>query len=372
MIVVLLNFLLVQGHVRMFYDSGIAGSTARPIRNAPNPEANGGFSVNGPCGGGSTWGGSGESQQSTANPGDKVTMKINYNGGHRSNANEFKVRFECGTETNGPTQEEMKSAPDRPSGFCNVLSCPTPNAYPCPAANGNAFTEGYIFECTIPSTAAGKQCTYSVLDQRDWGGCVDVQVLDEQAPTGTGAPEPTQPSVPQQTPEVVFPSSNAGTFQFYSADVDTGSPKYPNCCCTMDEGTASKNRFSVSDTGVLSGTVNLQCPAPVERYRGITSGQTELNEQLVYKGNNNWEGVVMISGQQMTFNLISDVLYYSNTDLGDPMICDGFISQTGTGSGVFTADTECGYMALTEELNAWNGVSSFSLVLLVALLFASL
>merc|ERR1719361_1421785 len=235
--------LLAQAHVRMFYDPGQTGAQNRRIRNA-NGNGDGGFSTNGPCGGAATWGGTGAAQMSTANPGDTVVLKIQYNGGHKSAQNEFAVRFKCGVRGSGPTQDEMKSQTDLPAGTCSVLTCPVANQYPCGAPEGNSFTPGYTFSCTIPNSAAGQDCTYSVLDQRDWGGCVDLRVSDTTAaPDATSTmPSNTSPMTistldPNPQPAGNFPSQFAQSYKYYNDDVFTESPKYSGCCCKMDEGT---------------------------------------------------------------------------------------------------------------------------------------
>lgn len=370
MILILLNFILAQAHVRMFYDSSIPCATPHKIRNSDTSAGNGRMSTAGPCGGVETWGGTSGSQYTDAAPGDRVALKIQYNGGHKSPQNQFTVRWKCGETGAGPTETDMKADETlitNLEGVCSVLSCPTDGAYPCPAADGNNFEPGYIFECTIPTNAAGQDCTYSVLDQRDWGGCVDLKVS-----ATTRAPEATpDPNTPQEAPGTeIFPANQAGEFKFYGADIDETSPKYASCCCTMDEGTTTKNTFEVSTTGLLTGNFNIVCPETVTTARGLKSSSTNLNIQLTYGGISSWKGEAMIQGQEMTFDLVGgDTLYYSNTGEAEPMICDGFIRQDGTGSGeVLTAPSQCETL---EFVSVWNGVSSWSLACLLALMLAS-
>lgn len=373
--IVLLNLFLVQGHVRMFYDSGVAGAVARRIRNA-NGEGNGGFSVAGPCGGQANWGGADGLQYDDAAPGDKVTLKINYNGGHRSAANRFAVRALCGPQGSGPTQDQMKAATDLDAGVCNVISCPNANEYPCKAPNGNAFTEGYIFECTIPNSFLGtgnqaQDCTYSVLDQRDWGGCVDVRVSG--TPAATGVPEATD--APQSTVEVTTAAvpydKGSHTLFFSMQKVDVASPKYQDCCCTMTG--PNQSAFLVSDTGMLTATIDLVCPSVVTRFKDVESGQTVINEQLTYKSANNWESVIMVSGQQMTFSLIGNTIYYVNTDMNEPMICDGELVVGDDPSTVTVPGTDgCTDMQRTEEIAMFNSASAFSIFILCVLAIANL
>jgi len=381
----LVNLLLVQGHVRMFYDSG-TGATPRSIRNANSPMSDGSFSTRGPCGGVSAWGANGMGQVNTVSPGESVTMIINYNGGHKSNANEFAVRRVCGEQGSGPTEQEMKAATDLPAGECTVIRCPEANTYPCPAAIGNQFTEGYTFQCTVPSDAAGKDCTYSVLDQRDWGGCVDLRVSNAAPAPESTMPESTQPAVPVQTQAPDFDASMAKDFKFTGDNVIVESPKYPNCCCTMDQGTDEKNRFAVSTTGVLTGTLRMVCPQEIEFWQKVKTSETDLNLQLTYKSTDNWEGTTRISGQEMTFNIIKDgpdsstsTLYYTNTGLDAPHICDGYIRQLESGMefASFEAASKCPEMAQEAELALFNGdgtdsVASLSLFLAFTLILALL
>jgi len=373
MMLILLNFLLAQAHVRMFYDSSIASATPHAIRNSGTTTGNGGMSTAGPCGGAEAWGGTSGNQFTDASVGDRVALKIQYNGGHKSAENQFTVRWKCGTQSAGPTETDMKADDTLlAEGVCSVLSCPTANAYPCPASDGNNFEPGYIFECTIPNEAAGQYCTYSVLDQREWGGCVDLRVSNT-IPESTMPEATPDPNTPQETPGIEeFPSSFTGTFKFYGADIDETSPKYESCCCTMDEGSTSKNTFEVSETGLLTGNFNIVCPAAVTTARGLQSSATNLNIQLTYGGVVSWKGEAMIQGQEMTFEVVDgDTLYYSNTGKAEPMICDGYIRQDGTGSGdVLTAPDQCETLEFVYSRDLWNGVSSWSVVGLFALVLA--
>merc|ERR1712079_225099 len=53
-------------------------------------------------------------------------------------------------------------------------------------------TPGYIFECDVPPDTAGQNCTFSVMDQREWGGCYDLMVEENPPNTaiGIGTPAP--------------------------------------------------------------------------------------------------------------------------------------------------------------------------------------
>lgn len=137
----------------------------------------------------------------------------------------------------------------------------------------------------------------------------------------------------------------------------------------MDEGTTDKNTFEVSTTGQLTGNFNIVCPQAVSDNRGVQSSSTMLDMQLSYEGVQNWQGTAVISGQEMTFNLIGgDTLYYTNTGSAEPMICDGYIRQDGTGSGrVYETPSQCETL---EFVDLWSGVSSWSVLFVLCLSLA--
>eukprot|EP00966_Prymnesium_polylepis_P203416 4712736-Prymnesium_polylepis.1 len=61
---------------------------------------------------------------------------------------------------------------------CTGKASGTASTYPVPAPNA-IVPGGYELTCTLPTknVATTTECTISVLDQRQWGGCVDVDVL---------------------------------------------------------------------------------------------------------------------------------------------------------------------------------------------------
>eukprot|EP00729_Bicosta_minor_P009781 gene9781-21830_t len=82
-----------SGHVRLSFERN-AGTATNPaaIRNAPNPTSNGAMSVGGPCGGASAHGANGVF---TYTPGSELGIRINYNGGHKSDQNAFRAIYHC-------------------------------------------------------------------------------------------------------------------------------------------------------------------------------------------------------------------------------------------------------------------------------------
>ena len=124
--------------------------------------------------------------------------------------------------------------------------------YPCPGMN--AGDEGVV-TCTLPlqNLAVGEtaDCTVSVLDQRDWGGCVDVQMVSAQA---------VLPPSPPPAPLV----SNTGTYKMDTNTViDTSAASF-TCCALEAELTVPDYQKGVaaSFTATLSGKAD-GCSAPI-------------------------------------------------------------------------------------------------------------
>ena len=117
----------------------------------------------------------------------------------------------------------------------------------------NAGDEGVV-TCALPlqNLAVGEtaDCTVSVLDQRDWGGCVDVQMVSAQA---------ALPPSPPPAPLV----SNAGTYKMdQNTSIDTSASTF-TCCALEAELTVPDYQMGVaaSFTATLSGKAD-GCAAP--------------------------------------------------------------------------------------------------------------
>ena len=102
--------------------------------------------------------------------------------------------------------------------------------YPCP--NMQAGEEGVV-TCTLPlqNLAVGESadCTVSVLDQRDWGGCVDVQMVSAQAvlpPSPPPAPIVPNTGIYKMDANTVIDTS-ADTFTCCALEAELNVPDYP-------------------------------------------------------------------------------------------------------------------------------------------------
>ena len=99
------------------------------------------------------------------------------------------------------------------------LAAPAPYGANGVAAPNAIVPGGYTVTCTLPTqnVLASTQCPMSLLDQRDWGGCVDVNVLPANA---------AQPPAPPPAPIV----SNEGSYPFSAATMVDSSAATFNCC----------------------------------------------------------------------------------------------------------------------------------------------
>ena len=140
--------------------------------------------------------------------------------------------------------------------------------YPCPGMN--AGEEGVV-TCTLPlqNLAVGEtaDCTVSVLDQRDWGGCVDVQMVSAQAvlpPSPPPAPIVPNTGVYKMDKNTVIDTS-ADTFTCCALEAELNVPDYP-------VGAASY-------TATLSGKAN-GCSTPPAPHLSPPRHTPQPNAQL--------------------------------------------------------------------------------------------
>ena len=148
------------GHVKLYYEPA-----RLPIRNALSASSDGRFSVSGPCGGANTWGANGFAE---LEDGQTVALRANYNGGHASAENAFRVAYRCdepgAEELLADASFELADCEGRAGGVSYSYSY----AYPLPAPDGDAAAY-YGVACALPAVdglAVGEsaRCTLSMLD----------------------------------------------------------------------------------------------------------------------------------------------------------------------------------------------------------------
>ena len=140
--------------------------------------------------------------------------------------------------------------------------------YPCPGMN--AGEEGVV-TCTLPlqNLAVGEtaDCTVSVLDQRDWGGCVDVQMVSAQA---------VLPPAPPPAPIV----PNTGLYKMDANTViDTSADTFTCCALEAELNVPDYPLGAASYTATLSGKAN-GCSTPPAPHLSPPRHTPQPNAQL--------------------------------------------------------------------------------------------
>ena len=277
----------VAAHVRLYYEPA-----RMPIRNAQSATSDGQMSTSGPCGGANTWGSNGVSKVKN---GAEVSLRINYNGGHKSPANAFSMAFTCGKPGN---QDLLKTAKLAASACTN-----TP--YPVPSPDGNTVRDGYTLTCSLPSqdlsAADGEKCTVSVLDQRDWGGCVDIEL------------EAVAPPVPPQPVAI----NHQGVYAFSKFDSIVTDKQ--GVCCKLDNGKFQLLQSSPTSTQVVATmtATGYQC----------ASGALNIDAAITMTrsgGGPRFIGQTTIMGQPVQVTAVDSYVEWTNTGTENPLVCDGY------------------------------------------------
>jgi len=302
------------GHVSLKFIDGLSPG---PVRNANSATGDGRASVNGACGGQNTWGSNG---QANGVDGQEVTMNINYAAGHASNQNVFSMAYSC-TDTSG---NGLEAAAAKLTAAANGCTCETGDAaaeYPCPAPQA-IVDGGYTIKCTLPTqdipVGATSECTVSLLDQRDWGGCTDLLMASAAA---------TLPPAPPPAP--IIP--NDGSYEITEETmIDTSAASF-TCCpleATLDvptyvEGAAS---FTATLTGKADGCrTSSAVTAPNDNDMTINLA-IPFNVQ-----GSKYSGTLLLGtpAQSFEFILENKVLSFTNIGAEQPIICDGFSAAAG-------------------------------------------
>ena len=213
-----------DAHVSMVYKAGQIG----PIRNANAADGNGQASVSTPCGGEKNRGANGVGQ---AQDGDTVTLSMRYAAGHNG---AFRMAFSCA----GGDGSELEGDNAALTAGANGCTATGANGAYGDGDKGGATASGQDtmdITCTLPEqgNADPADCTVGILDQRDWGGCVDITLNSAAA---------KMPPAPPPTPWV----SSAGDYQLKTVNMidsskgmtEVGTPptSVTFVCCPLGVG----------------------------------------------------------------------------------------------------------------------------------------
>ena len=235
------------------------------------------------------------------------------------------------------------------------------------AATGNSVRPGYKLCVKLPEqTLAGeasRQCTLSLLDQRNWGGCLDL-TLKEASPTPPPTPAPTQ--------ELSAALEAASGVYQTQACVQSDDCKLTTCCMTA-------NAMSTSSGGMaIKVRASRGCDSQFNEWNKDPI-LTMLNPDPVFGGkvlSGSFKVRVKSSGndeaalQPFTIAVTGgDEISILNDAVDTPLICD----QAGTyamnnaqaiSAGLFTSAEE--EMALDFDGDT-GGMGGFAKFMLVAL-----
>jgi len=313
MIAMLVVMKPLLGHVSMLYIDGQPG----PIRNANSQTGNGRASVAGGCGGANTFGANGKG---LLIDGSKVKLNINYAAGHQSAQNAFRMAYACGDDLSQDALESIGSVLTAAQHSCTATAGGLPADYIDNGKDGGVaapnaiITGGYEVECELPlqNNAAVQQCTVALIDQRDWGGCVDVDL------------QPATVALPPSPPPAPL-IDNAGSYYFTKAGIiDTSASSFT--CCGLESGYLEVPSYLLSASEVTA-RVNAQAIGCRESddILAPTTASFEINAPVVMKneGSSKFEGNVQMAGQPFTFIVEGKAVSFRNIGDKQPIICDG-------------------------------------------------
>lgn len=265
-----------EGHVRLIHK----GNFTRPIRNAATVSADGTLSTAGPCGGVLNWG---NKTFSTVTPGENVSLVFAYNGGHQDpTQNMLRVAMICGR----PNSDVMLK---------NTTVAPTFS----PLVNASAsLTSGYDLWVIIPpiqNGTNGQFCTISALDVRNWGGCIDVEIVAPGAPTPAPANALTGVSL-------------AGKYSFGDAQCVYDSPQ---CCCVHGQFNVSH----VTGASSATGSLMLSCTNGTNVSSTNTVALTQVAPNLA-----SLKGSTMVNNKTLTFQVTTTGVLMTD-DSAMPQFC---------------------------------------------------
>ena len=294
-----------HGHVRLNYIDG----SDLPIRNANSPTGNGRASVAGPCGGENAWGTNGNG---VGQDGMSMTLNLVYAAGHTGT---FEMAFACGDTT----ETALAAASAKLSAGCTCTKDGQATNYPCPGMN--AGDEGVV-TCPLPlqglTIGETADCTVSLMDQRDWGGCVDVRMISAQA------------ALPPAPPPLLW-LSNAGTYDLTAAgSIDTSTDTF-SCCAILGTLTIPDYSSDAASVTATLGATASNCRTSKEIVNPSYTNDMTLSTQVtlnVEAGSsiNAYSGQVALGTPPQTFEVrVSDrVLELTMVDDDQPILCDAY------------------------------------------------
>jgi len=311
----------------MRYQQGYIG----PIRNANGPTGNGAGSVDGPCGGTNSFGQNGVG---AVVDGDTVTLEINYAAGHTGAQQAFRMALSCGDTTENAVEALSAALTAQEHGCTGSAGTQTTTyidnedgVFGIPAPNGPGGGP-YEVTCTLPlqgvQPGEEKDCVISLLENRQWGGCVDVKMSSAAV---------AQPPSPPPAPLV----SAQGSYLLTEAGLIDSSAASFTCCplvgeLTIDEdglgAAAVSGRLEASASGCRTSADTTAPPTATKTFSQDVS--------LALAFGSKYEGTVSLDGQPFLFSVEGGVVtwaYEAPDATTQPICCDGVSEPLGLTAG---------------------------------------
>ena len=308
-----------EAHVSMVYKDGQVGS----IRNANNPTGNGQASVQTNCGGATQFGSNGVG---TLQDGATVTYSMRYAAGHNG---AFRMAYACNTQDGTQLEADAARLTD-----CTVTGAG--GAYGAGQAGGATATGQNPMDitCVLPEqgNAAPQDCVIGILDQRDWGGCIDINLVPAAAP------------LPPNPPPAPFVSSAGYYALLNTREIDTSAGTTSAgtfSCCALSSGALVIPPYQEGQATVQATFENAKatgCYAtPPDTSQAPPSANAEVTvsaqafTMVVSDGGNKYKGQKAIANQIFDVEVASGVMSFvntytdANTQVGNqqPIVCDG-------------------------------------------------
>lgn len=255
----------------------------------------GAYSVAGPCGitagtASAKWGGVSGSVVPLVE-GQQLSLTIGYNGGHQDAANAFHAAYTCGNYTVGMDVSNQEAKLKSTAVVPNRITLSN-GQQTVPATQ--SLTSGYVLTFPVPNVPEGMNsatCIISLLDQRQWGGCIDVRI-SKAAPTPAASASSSTGSGETPAPVVVNPllsqaDTLSGIYSTQAGQCDTNVAAATNtlsgCCCLA--GTLKLIHVQGSDLATLDssnltvsrGDMCVAGPISVPNYLNLSAAPSAYN-----------------------------------------------------------------------------------------------
>lgn len=367
-----------HAHVSMVYRADQPAA----IRNANSATGNGRASVSSPCGGATTFGSNGIG---TAQDGQSVTLDMRYAAGHNGY---FRMAYACDTTGTGTlTGTELENDAAMLTAGTDECTVQGANGNYGDAQNGGATAIGQQsmqITCTLPlqNNQQPINCVMGILDQRDWGGCLDVSLVPAQA-----ALPPSPPPAPFVTSAGAYYLQTIGRVDTAAGEVCVGGVmqgdppvcvggvQYTFTCCAISSGQLIVPEYAIADGGPVTATFSADAqaegcpvttpdkalPPPANTATYTLSGAVSLVQS---EGGNKLTGTATMVGQDFEVVVSQGALSFTNVGDQQPILCDGAYNLDDV---VLNQSGE----SQTGGLSGW-GLAAIVLVVLFALVIAFL